>query len=476
MGKEPEARLPKRFHEQIERDYVVMSDSPAPEPNGRGSVRRARPAGRVPLRNLCEAIVDCPHSTPTWTPHGVVVLRSKNIREGRLDLSQPSYTSEKDYAQRIKRATPRAGDLVITREAPMGEVCMIPEGLRCCLGQRMVLLRPSLVASDPRYLLYALLSEPVQQEIRSHDGTGSTVSNLRISLLKDLRIPGHALPEQRAIAHILGTLDDKIELNRRMNATLEAMARALFRAWFVDFDPVRAKMEGRDTGLPKEIVDLFPDGLENSDNGEVPQRWEVSQIGREVDVVGGSTPSTKEPAFWAGGRHRWATPRDLSRLESPVLTETVRTLTAVGLAEISSGLLPVGTVLFSSRAPIGYVAIAEVPTAVNQGFIAMVCKKRLPNLYVLFWCCERLDYIKGISGGSTFPEISKRTFRPIPVVVPPKDILTAYEALVRPIYNRIVANIRQSAVLTEMRDLLLPELVSGKLVRRGPATATEAAE
>ena len=457
------ACLPEQFHQEIERDYVVMSDGAAPEPNGRGSVPRVRPVRRVPLRNLCEAIVDCLHSTPTWTPHGVVVLRSKNIRDGRLDLSQPSYTSEKDYAQRIKRATPRAGDLVITREAPMGEVCMIPEGLRCCLGQRMVLLRPSLVASDPRYLLYALLSEPVQQEIRSHDGTGSTVSNLRISLLEDLRIPGHALPEQRAIAHILGTLDDKIELNRRMNVTLEAMVRALFKSWFVDFDPVRAKMEGRDTGLPKEVADLFPDRLIDSELGEIPEDWEVSEIGTEVDAVGGATPSTKEPAYWDRGQHHWATPKDLSKLLSPVLLETERKITDAGAQKISSGLLPHGTVLLSSRAPIGYLAITEVPTAVNQGFIAMICRKRLPALYVLSWCHENLERMKDISGGSTFAEISKKAFRPLPVVVPANRVLRVYDQASRSLHDRVVSNTKESALLISLRDGLLPTLVSGAL-------------
>jgi len=139
----------------------------------------------------------------------------------------------------------------------MGEVCMVPPDLRCCLGQRMVLLRPNRERAVPRYLLYALQSKVVQDEIAVNEGTGSAVSNLRIPLIESLPIPTPPLPEQRAIAHILGTLDDKIELNRRMNETLEAMARALSKAWFVDFEPVRAKAEGRDTGLAREIAELI---------------------------------------------------------------------------------------------------------------------------------------------------------------------------------------------------------------------------
>jgi len=168
-----------------------------------------------------------------------------------------------------------------------------------------------------------------------------------------LIIPTHA--EQRAIAHILGTLDDKIELNRRMNETLEAMARTLFKSWFVDFDPVRAKMEGRDPRLPNHIADLFPDRLEDSELGAIPAGWEIKTVGEFVTVVGGSTPSTKELTYWNEGTHCWATPKDLSALTVPVLLNTERRITDAGLAQISSGLLPAGTVLLSSRAPIGYL-------------------------------------------------------------------------------------------------------------------------
>ena len=292
---------------------------------------------------------------------------------------------------------------------------------------------------------------------------GSPVPSTTRSAVYPIKLKVPLFPEQRAIARVLGTLDDKIELNRRMNKTLEAVARALFRSWFVDFDPVRAKMAGRGPYLASEIWDLFSDALDDEDK---PAGWELSEIGKEVDVIGGATPSTKDPEYWDAGEHYWATPKDLSKLSSPVLLDTDRKITDMGVKKINSGLLPVGTVLLSSRAPIGYFAIAEVPTAVNQGFIAMVCEKRLPNIFVLFWCYENLNYIKSISGGSTFAEISKRAFRPIPVIVPTEPILAAYESLVRPFYEQIVVNMHQSAVLAMTRDLLLPKLMSGEMAER----------
>ena len=327
--------------------------------------------------------------------------------------------------------------------------------------QRVARLRGS-DRLDTRFLSYVIGCHDFAQHILSVQ-TGTAVPHISAQQIKEFEFLLPHVHQQRAIAHILGTLDDKIELNRRMNETLEAMARALFKSWFVDFDPVRAKMAGRDTGLPRDIADLFPDRLVGSELGEIPEGWEVSQIGDEVDAVGGSTPSTKEPSYWHQGDHYWATPKDLSKLSSPVLLDTNRKITDAGLRKISSRTLPVGTVLLSSRAPIGYLAIAEIPTAVNQGFIAMRCERRLPNLYVLYWCEQNLGYIGDIAGGSTFAEISKKTFRTVSVVVPSKAILGMYQRLTRPLYNLLVANVKEAATLAALRDTLLPKLISGEI-------------
>lgn len=268
------------------------------------------------------------------------------------------------------------------------------------------------------------------------------------------------LEDQVAIASTLGALDDKIELNRQMNETLEAMARAIFKDWFVDFGPTRAKMEGRAPYLAPDIWSLFPDRLD--DDGK-PEWWVDSTIGTEVEVVGGSTPSTKDTCYWAGGLNCWATPKDLSALSHPVLLNTERKITDAGVAVISSGLLPAGTVLLSSRAPIGYLAIAEVPTAINQGFIAMKCRGRISNLFALLWAREHMDAITANANGSTFQEISKANFRPIPFVRPAEGVLEAFDNTCRPLHTRLVANVRENDTLTTLRDLLLPKLMSGEI-------------
>ena len=313
--------------------------------------------------------------------------------------------------------------------------------------------------NDRRFCYYLLKSLNLQTF-----NVGSGVPTLNRNHVHPLpvRIPVD-VNEQRTIAHILGTLDDRIELNRRMNETLEAMARALFKSWFIEFDPVHAKAEGRDPGFSADIAALFPDSFEDSDQGKIPKGWEVKTIGDLVDVVGGGTPSTKEPEYWSGRSHLWATPKDLSGLSVPVLVDTARRITDAGLSQISSGLLPIGTVLLSSRAPIGYLAIAESPTAINQGFIAMLPKKTVSNVFVLLWAKVAHDDIVSRANGSTFLEINKANFRPIPVVGPTLDIMAAFDRQARTLYDRIVVNVRESSTLATLRDTLLPKLLSGEL-------------
>ena len=232
----------------------------------------------------------------------------------------------------------------------------------------------------------------------------------------------------------------------------------------VPTEAIRARrIEGRDLGLPRTIADLFPDRFEDSDLGEIPEGWNVKTVGDLADIVGGSTPSTKEPAYWDQGMYYWAIPKDLSTLTVPVLIDTERRITAAGLAQISSGLLPMGTVLLSSRAPIGYLAIAEVPVAINQGFIAMKTKKSVSNVFLLLWARFGHAEILSRANGSTFLEISKANFRPISLVVPATTVIDTFDRQVRPFYDRMVVCARESHTLAALRDTLLPKLISGEL-------------
>lgn len=332
--------------------------------------------------------------------------------------------------------------------------------IRCRLDRRR---------ADPDYYYYFFKSKQGKQAISEIVIHGAAASGIRGSDLSVLSVPCPQLSEQQKVASNLGALDDRIALLRATNRTLEDMARLLFRAWFVEFEPVRAKMEGRaPTSCDPATAALFPDRLVESEIGEVPNGWNISTIGEQVRVVGGSTPSTADNTFW-NGQHHWATPKDLSTLSSPVLLDTERKITDAGLAKISSGQLPVGSVLLSSRAPIGYLALAQVPVAINQGFIGMICDKRLSNLFVLHWAEDNLDHIKNRANGTTFMEISKSNFRPMQVVVPPVAVMRAFDAVVAPMMERVVLNLRAARDLASTRDELLPRLMSGALT--APETA-----
>ena len=286
-------------------------------------------------------------------------------------------------------------------------------------------------------------------------------------------------------------MDDKIDLNRRINQTLEAMAQAIFKSWFVDFDPVKAKIaaiqEGRDplraamsaiSGkldaeldvLPCEqfaqlaaTAALFPDEMEASELGEIPRGWEVEPIGNLVECLGGTTPDTKNPEFWEPGEYAWTTPKDLSGANSPVLLGTDRKISKKGLEKIGSGLLPVGTLIMSSRAPIGYLAILHIPAAINQGYIAMPPGRKVPPLYLYFWCKENIEAIKGNANGSTFLEISKKAFRPLLALKSSNELLGEFLKRVEPLFSRIVVSEKEIVDLGTLRDSLLPKLLSGEL-------------
>ena len=180
-------------------------------------------------------------------------------------------------------------------------------------------------------------------------------------------------------------------------------------------------------GMDTATANLFPDSFEESALGLIPKGWKVGTIGESVRAVGGSTPSTKNPDYWENGYIYWTTPKDLSSLQSSVLLDTDRKITELGLTQISSGLLPKGTLLLSSCAPIGYLAISEIPVAINQGYIAMICNQELSNYYVLHWAKKNMDVIIRRANGTTFLAISKSNFRSIDIIIPNYKVLAVFK-------------------------------------------------
>lgn len=417
--------------------------------------KRAFHGKSVQLQQLCTAITDCHHSTPNWTESGRIVIRSENIKRGRISLKDVSYTDEATFQARISRSLPEPGDLIVTREAPMGEVGMIPEDVQCCLGQRLVLVKPNPSEIDRHYLLYAMQSEFVQKQIRASDETGSTVSNLRIPALKELLIP--LLDRSEEIGAVLSVLDAKIDLNNRINAGLEALAKIIYDYWFVQFDFPDA--HGRPYKSSGGAM-VWNDTLKR----EIPEGWGSGSLDDLGQIVGGSTPSTANPDHFGKDMTPWITPKDLSNNKGNKFIARGETdVSEAGMRSASLTLYPAGTVLMSSRAPVGYLAIALNPVTTNQGFKSFVPSKGYGTSFVYYAVQRAIPTIIQYASGSTFVEISGGVLKSVNAVLPDKRIADAFCRRIESVVERQRLAEMENVELIRLRDWLLPLLMNGQV-------------
>ena len=278
---------------------------------------------------------------------------------------------------------------------------------------------------NPKILKFYTHSQAYYDWIQTVDN-GATRGNINAQTYASMPIILPERHEQNRIVSILSSLDDKIELLHRENATLEQMAETLFRQWFV----VEAKEE-----------------------------WEEVKLGDILSVKGGTTPSTKEPSCWDGDI-AWTSPRDVTTLNGLYLFETEKKITQKGLEQISSGLLPAGTLLMSSRAPVGVLAFAEIPLAINQGYIAILDDKGYPKEFIYLWLKLNMDLVHSYSNGSTFMEISKSAFKSLDIVIPTKAEVVGFVLSVKPFFEKIKLNEKQIYLLLKQKELILPKLLS----------------
>ena len=396
------------------------------------------------------------------TPGGAPLIKVGDIKDGTIPFKPTFCLSEKTNEEH-KRTQLIGDELLITLVGNPGE-CVVVKPLmagwnpaRAIAVIRLqdpslrIYLKTVLESNASKHLIDAVLNTTVQKTLNLKD-------------IRKLPIPMPPSNEVVVISSIADVLTNRIALLRETNTTLEAIAQTLFKSWFVDFDPVHAKQQGREPeGMDADTAALFPDCFDESELGLVPTGWRVAPIGDSVEIVGGGTLNTKELEYWEPSEFAWTTPRDLFGLQSPVLLRTERLLSAKGVSKVSSGLLPIGTLLLSSLAPIGYLAIAQIPLAINQGYIAILPSSQLQPLYMYFWLKQNMDVIKSRSNGSTFMEISKKAFRPIPMLVPVAGVLDKFLDVVNPIFTRLAENEKQAQTLTTLRDTLLPRLISGQL-------------
>jgi type I restriction enzyme S subunit len=341
--------------------------------------------------------------------------------ENRIEGNIPVFSSAGLTGYHNQALTDSKG-LVIGRKGTVGKVYYSEKPFWCIDTAYYVLPNESKYNLD--YLYYFIQTLGLEE---LNEDSAVPGLNRETAYSQNILIP--ELPEQQAIAAVLSSLDDKIDLLHRQNKTLEAMAGTLFKQWFV--------VEARED-------------------------WEEGTLNDVISVKGGTTPSTKEPDYWNGTIY-WTSPRDLSNHSSVFMFDTERKITEKGLSQIGSGLLPIGTVLLSSRAPIGYLAITEIPVAINQGYIGIICDKIVSNYFIYLWCKSNLEEIKNSGNGSVFQEISKSTFKEITIFIPRNNLLSKFDKTVSPIFLKIKINQKQIQTLETLRDNLLPKLMNSEV-------------
>lgn len=378
------------------------------------------------IRELCSIVVDCPHSTPTWTSEGKIVVRNNNIKNGRIDLSSPSYTDEEHFLQRIKRAVPQPGDLIITREAPIGDVGMIPEGVECCLGQRMVLLRADSSICDNYYLLYSLQSRYVQHQISWSEGTGTTVSNLRIPHLEQIKIPYLPLPKQKAIASVLRSLEEKMSINRKINDNLQQQALAIFQQ------------------------ELLRDG-------ELPEEWSKGSLLDIANYLNGLAMQKFRPADGENGL--------------PVLKiKELRQGSCDTSSELCSPsikpeyIVHDGDVIFSWSGSLLVDLWCGGTCGLNQ-HLFKVTSDKYPKWFYYAWTAHHLARFVAIAAdkATTMGHIKREELAKAEVVIPDAASMERIGGILQPMYDLIISNRIENRKLAALRDTILPQLMSGEL-------------
>ncbi len=456
------ARLPERFHREIERGYVVIQNAAG----GDGGASSSDWC-EVAIGEIAEIVGGSTPSTkdpdnfngeiPWLTPKDLSGVHDRYISRGSRNLSQKGFDS--CSAKLVPTST-----VLLSTRAPIGYVAIAANPITTNQGFRCLVTDEDTCSE---FIYYWLKNNT---ETLERHASGSTFREISGSVLKKIRLRLPPLPEQRTIAHILGTLDDKIELNQRMNETLEVMAQALFKSWFVDFEPVRAKMEGRWRpseslpGLPAHLYGLFPDRLVESELGEVPEGWEVKTLVECFNLTMGQSPpgSTYNedgeglPFFQGRTDFGFRYPENRKFCTAP------------------TRIAEPGDTLVSVRAPVGDINMAWERCCAGRGVAVFRHRSGARSFtYYSAWAIQQ-ELKQYEHSGTVFGAINKRQFETLSAVEPTPEIVARFESQIGLIDDCIRKNVYESRILVKIRDILLPKLISGEIRLHEVAKAVEA--
>lgn len=442
--------VPERFHEIIRKEYVVLQEAKQSE----SDAGMASEWKRISLREAGVTLIDCDHRTPPAADSGFPYVAIPQLKEGRLDLSGVRRISPEHFVDWTRKAKPQHFDVILSRRCNPGETAYVPANIECALGQNLVLLRSDAKKVFPPFLRWLVRGPDWWEQVGTFINVGAVFDSLKCADIPNFKMHLPPLPEQKAIAHILGTLDDKIELNRRMNATLEAMARALFQSWFVDFDPVRAKLDGRQPGgLDAATAALFPAHFQESPLGHIPQGWEIRSLDQVADYLNGLALQKYPPG---------------DRETLPVIKiAQLRKGNSEGADRCNTELAPQyivedGEVLFSWSGSLEVELWCGGRGALNQ-HLFKVTSSVFPKWFYYLWTLYHLDEFRLIAAdkATTMGHIQRGHLTAAKVLVPPPALLESMTHIMAPLIDQIISNRTQSRTLVTIRDALLPKLLSG---------------
>lgn len=403
---------------------------------------------------------------------GTPIITVEHLGENRVLHEGLPHVSVFDR-DRLSRYSLRAGDIVFSRVGSVDRRAIVrPAEDGWLFSGRCLRVRPRPDAIDSLFLSYFFGLPAFKEHIRAI-AVGATMPSLNTSILSDVLVPHPpSLSEQCAIANILGTLDDKIELNRKMNVTLEAMARALFKSWFVDFDPVRAKAEGRDTGLPAHITALFPDSFEDTELGEIPTNWRATTLGAETErhcgrIQTGPFGSQLHASDYSAEGVPVVMPQDISNRRAS--TTRIARIKESDAERLSRHRLETGDIIYSRRGDVerhAQISIREAGWLCGTGCLLVRMGPRWPSSMFMSLALDRPEskaWITQHAIGATMPNLNTGILSAVPVVVPPEALLRAFAKLVDPMEQLISAKNSEVRTLATLRDTLLPKLISGEL-------------
>lgn len=402
------------------------------------------------------------------------LIRSQNVYNDGFHYDGLAYISD-EQAQKLAGVSVEVGDVLlnITGDS-VARVCSAPARvLPARVNQHVAIIRPNSKCLNPFFLRY-YLSTPYHQELMlGLASAGATRNALTKGMIEAFQVPCPPLSEQHSIASILSSLDDRIALLRETNATQEAIAQAIFKSWFVDFDPVKAKAEGREPeGMDAETAALFPSEFEESELGPIPKGWRVGRVADFGEVICGKTPPTSNANNY-GEDVPFITIPDMHGLL--VVTSTNRSLSRLGADSQRNKYLTPGSICVSCIATPGLVVLVTSESQTNQQINSVVPSKKWGISFPLFTLRRIGDAVRANgSGGSVFHNLSKSGFEALPVLTMDSLLAVRFDEIIKPIVDKIISNQKQSQTLASLRDTLLPRLMSGQM--RVPEAEQQIAE